>query len=546
MFGDGSGRNPAEIPLICVGAITVVSIARSNVIGAVTAATLGTSLLIAGCGGGHQAAGPTRYQSLEAQVDQEFARENQREAGVLAPGRGGNRPLIVSLVPVRRKRNVLFFKLKGLRARGIRSARLTSRTLVVPVPLGRVRKGARTGRLGLKSPPQLATASATRGPVRLAITLAGPKGSPAQGTTGPTTPTTGAPDVATGPKGARAPRAVASGAQPNPACAPSYGSFTSDNQPPGCWRPYATASPFNRQVTASSREAPNSAATVGRLLGFGGLQNLLAGQAGTSNDFYRPLYYSRASDPTFTLHCTNISWGVCPLEGLLIHVPDAARAPGGTDAHMTVIDQSAGVEYDLWQVSSKPSGGGVLQFSWGGKTAIDGAGLGSGAVAAEFGTAAGLLREQELEAGQINHALLISVHCDSGAFVYPAAKGGRACSDLGESNANAPAEGTRFQLTMTDAQIDALGVPDWKKTILRAMSHYGLIVGDTGGSWQLEAESALSHTSFGTADKWVEFAKSVGVPHYAPDNDWVFNVNNGVDWGRYLRVVDPCVSQGTC
>src|SRR5436305_833030 len=27
---------------------------------------------------------------------------------------------------------------------------------------------------------------------------------------------------------------------------------------------------------------------------------------------------------------------------------------------------------------------------------------------------------------------------------------------------------------------------------------------------------------------------------------YVFNLKDGVDWGRYLRVVDPCTTRGTC
>jgi len=247
------------------------------------------------------------------------------------------------------------------------------------------------------------------------------------------------------------------------------------------------------------------------------------------------------ADPIFTIHCTK-PWGTCAVEGQQIHIPDAARAAGADDGHLTVIDQLSGTEYDFWQVIAKPAGGGVLQVSWGGSTSINGDGLGSDATAARFGTAGGLLREEELAAGHINHALFIAVNCDSGSWVYPATKGGSPCSDP----TNAPPEGTRFQLAMSDAQIDALNVPAWKKTILTAMAHYGLIVGDTGGSWQIQSESGVQYTSMAQPDKWVGFAKKVGAPYYSPDNDYVLNLASGVDWAKYLRVVDPCVSRGTC
>ena len=125
----------------------------------------------------------------------------------------------------------------------------------------------------------------------------------------------------------------------------------------------------------------------------------------------------------------------------------------------------------------------------------------SNATAAHFGLAAGVIRPSELAAGEIDHALFMVVKCTSGTSVYPAGPGvGSACAD----KTNAPAMGQHFFLEMTDAQIEALSVPSWQKTILRAMARYGLYVGDTGGSgWGIQFESGSSFTSFGQADPWV-------------------------------------------
>jgi hypothetical protein len=115
---------------------------------------------------------------------------------------------------------------------------------------------------------------------------------------------------------------------------------------------------------------------------------------------------------------------------------------------------------------------------------------------------------------------------------------------MGLSNANAPALGQHFYLDMTHAQIAALGVPQWKQTILTAMADYGMFVGDTGGdSWRLKIESGSSYTSFGYSDPWVTLGQAMGVPRY--NGDYVFELDGGVDWTR-LVAVDPCVSNGTC
>jgi hypothetical protein len=325
----------------------------------------------------------------------------------------------------------------------------------------------------------------------------------------------------------------------------AFGSFRAGAWPSGCWRPYGAASPFNQPLPATPRLAGDSARIVARLLSFGTPAELVAGEADTPDDYGHPTYYPQSGDPVFRLHCYESSWGRCSIEGAEIRVPDAARPAAGEDAHMTVVDQVSGWEYDLYKVRSKPSGGGSLEFRWGGRTRIDGDGLGSDATAARFGNLAGIIRAPELAAGHIDHALFMVALCDAGRYVYPALKSGRSCAALGQPTSDAPPMGTRLQLAMTPEQIDALPVPPWKKTILRAMATYGLILGDTGGSgFGIQAESGSTYTSFGVPDALVTFAQANG---WTPrDGRYIADIASGVDWARYLRVIAPCVSQGTC
>jgi hypothetical protein len=290
---------------------------------------------------------------------------------------------------------------------------------------------------------------------------------------------------------------------------------------------------------------PNSAAIVSRVTGWGPPSDFVAGTADTSSDWSHPTYYSKSTDPVFTLHCYESSWGTCATEGMQIRVPDAARPAGGSGTHMSGVDHACGWEYDLYKVRSKPRGGGVLEFRWGGRTRIDGDGRNAGATAANFGLGAGIIRAQELAAGQINHALFMVIKCDSASFVYPATKTGRSCSSIGQSNSDAPPMGSRLQLNMSAAQIDALAVPPWKKTVLKAMATYGMYFGDTGGgAWGIQAESGSTYTSFGKEDAMVTFARNNGVPTY--NGKYVFNIRDDVDWARHLRVIAPCTTQRTC
>lgn len=307
-----------------------------------------------------------------------------------------------------------------------------------------------------------------------------------------------------------------------------------------CWRPYAADSPFNRRIPQNPPLAPDSAAIVHQLTSEGPPASPMVGLAGTPEDFGHPAYYPSRGDPVYTLHCTR-PWGRCPIEGDRVAIPSGARPAGGSDAHMAIVDLASGWEYDLWQAATPDGRDGRLDLSWGGRTRIDGSGLGSNATAAHFGLLAGIIRAPELRAGHIDHALLMVTRCTDG-YVPPAAGGGSHC----DGTPNAPKAGMRFQLDMSDAEIDRLPAPRWKRTILHALADYGAIIGDTGGvePWGIEFESGSTYTSLGNPDELVQFARAENVPQLGPT--YLFDFGSGIDWAQHLRVVAPCVSVGHC
>ncbi len=209
-----------------------------------------------------------------------------------------------------------------------------------------------------------------------------------------------------------------------------------------------------------------------------------------------------------------------------------------------------GWEYDLWRAQTPPAGGGTLSFAWGGRTRIDGSGLGSGGTASGFGNLAGMIRAPELAAGKINHALFITVRCASGntsfgygtvcstqtsSYVYPATSGGSTCP---ASEINAPPLGAHFMLAMSEAQIQALAVPTWKKAILTALAHYGGYAGDTGGpGFGFMFESSTTYTALGLPDPLTTLGQQDGLPTW--EGRSVYNIASGVEWEKYLRVLAP-------
>jgi hypothetical protein len=319
------------------------------------------------------------------------------------------------------------------------------------------------------------------------------------------------------------------------------------------WRPYSDTSPFNREIPPSPRVDPNSEEIVNRTLGFGNNLYFWGGTAGSEADWASPIYYSKPTDPLFTLHCWRYE---CPeLEGRKVRVPDRAQPAQSVDAHMAIVDRARSVEYDLSRVTSKPAGGGVLELGSGGTTAFGtpaADGRRGDSTAAGFGLLAGIIRPAELAAGVIDHALVTGVRCTNGV-VWPAgANTGTRCASLGMSEARAPKMGQHFQLVISDAEIDALDAPDWRKAILRALARYGMFVGDTSGpngSLGISAESTQSWLSFGLPDPWVTLGDQYGVPTWRDSHGvlrYLFDARPGVDWESRLRVLAPCVSRGTC
>jgi len=320
------------------------------------------------------------------------------------------------------------------------------------------------------------------------------------------------------------------------------GNFRGGLLPGGCWRPYADDSPFNQRIPAGAPVQEGSAGIVRRLTGWGDPADLRAGVTDTGSDWQHPAYYPSPRDPEYEVHCIK-DWGTCEVEGMRVRIPASARPAGGGDGHLAVVDQETGWEYDFWQVKRKPRNGGRLVVSWGGRTRVDGDGLGSDATAAHFGLLAGSIRAEEMRRGSIDHALFMLVRCDSGRVVYPAQGKGLPCDD----GRTAPSQGTRFQLDLSPARIAALRVPAWKRTILTAMAEYGLYVGDTTGGtpWNVAFESGSTHTSFGRPDPMVGFARRAGIPRLS-DGRYYFDLASGVDWRRHLRVIDPCVARRAC
>jgi len=132
-----------------------------------------------------------------------------------------------------------------------------------------------------------------------------------------------------------------------------------------------------------------------------------------------------------------------------------------------------------------------------------------GATGAGYDLWAGVIRAQELIAGNIPHALFMVTPCSSNSSVYPS------ISRVSDAFCSGGAPyGARLRLNMTPAQIAALSVPSYHKTILLAAATYGAYMGDnnnTGLNFQTEADEM--YQAAGVPNPLVAWAVQNGVPY---------------------------------
>lgn len=324
------------------------------------------------------------------------------------------------------------------------------------------------------------------------------------------------------------------------------GGYGVGHWPPGNWDPYSPASPWNQQLLSPRLmpRAAGSADVIGYMAAhwhprFAPQTISNHATAEEPSQWDHPLYWARAGEPLYTIRdigypCHAGASTACPRS---VRIPDGAYHALGGDGHLAVVEPDGHTEIDFWRVeNANPlSGGGSLVVHAYGALDLNGDGCCGGSAAANQGLEAGQIRAREMQNGVINHALSATVPCTSGKYVFPATGAAQACP----AGVNAPADGTRLQLDMTDSQVDAMNVSPPVKIIMKAMIHYGLIVTDTGGSSvALQWEPALDYTSFGTANPLMTYLASQGFSDPA-------TISMGLPWSDF-QVVSVCYTRGTC
>jgi len=162
-------------------------------------------------------------------------------------------------------------------------------------------------------------------------------------------------------------------------------------------------------------------------------------------------------------------------------IPENAPVEGGPnsdgDRHVIVVQQGSCVLHELFYAFPQPDGswqaGSGARFDLG-SNALRPAGWTS-ADAAGLPIFPGLVRYEEVAAGEIKHALRFTAPQTRREYVWPAR---HFASDL--TGQQFPPMGQRFRLK---AGFDLSGFSPEVLVILRAMKEYGLILADNGSPW---------------------------------------------------------------
>jgi hypothetical protein len=151
---------------------------------------------------------------------------------------------------------------------------------------------------------------------------------------------------------------------------------------------------------------------------------------------------------------------------------------GRGDRHMIVVDPVNRILYEFYQARRSAEGWQAAQASVfdlksnrlrpDGWTSTDAAGL---------PIFPAVVRFDEVERGQVNHAMRFTVKRSRRAYVYPATH--YASRD---TNENLPRMGERFRLRQ---DFDVSGFSPHVQAILNGLKHYGMFVADNGQDWLL-------------------------------------------------------------
>jgi hypothetical protein len=282
---------------------------------------------------------------------------------------------------------------------------------------------------------------------------------------------------------------------------------------------FSPTSFINTPLPSNPSVDPNSATMVAN--SFGALKQF----AHFSDQSYgTALVYSNSSDKVYAVACTIYSTASCAAPGGTINfpIPQGVTVPAGTDHDLVVVypaeDGSpyAGMELGCWVAQYNATNdtwscgsASILKNTngWGtcAEADIIGYHCNGGLSASGFAGSAGAIKPEEIAAGVIPHALIISLNITGTGIICPATHS--------DHSGDGIPEGAHFFLPAnwvdsTGKNVDQQSWPSWVKIIAHALQTYGGYQIDFSGNFEMKG---FTDQNPGIGSGSVTWA-SVGVP----------------------------------
>jgi hypothetical protein len=300
--------------------------------------------------------------------------------------------------------------------------------------------------------------------------------------------------------------------------------------------PWATSSVWNKPLSSYSPALTvisNSATYANYYQSYFPMITGFGGKTASQRQYGHPVYFGQSTDATYTVHCTqDYAQSQCPTGSY--HIPSYAAPAGGYandnnssdggDHHQAVVDQTDNIELDCWRGLSRT--GGVMTADACSAESVTGDGLNGQETRSGYRLWAGVIRQQELVAANIPHALFLVVPCtNAGPSIFPAVY--LTGSDTLCPNGAGPPYGSLIRLNMSDAQINALNAPAYRKAIYFALAHYGAYIADANNfnsvGFQMESDDGYinsGYTNPGCPTNGAPCDPATAFEHSLGDPDW--------------------------
>ncbi len=351
-----------------------------------------------------------------------------------------------------------------------------------------------------------ACAGATR-PGSVAGATAAQVAPPSAGPAGPTAASqSGAASAGTGPAGAASAGAASAGTGPAgaaPAGALQPGALAAPGAPgsstsPVPFRFFSPTSIWNRPLSSNGPLDPHSAQYVAAF------DALIAGEEQTghgpwinTSSYSVPIYTVPADQPTVRVTLTRpLPEPALQRAFAAVPLPPTAQPATGTDGLLVVWQPSSDRLWEFWRLVQGPGGwsatwGGAIQHvsrasGVYGSHAWPGAQPWWGASASSLSLVGGLITLEDLQRGEINHALTMSIpNVRADLFAAPARR-----TDGKSTEPLALPEGAHLRLNPS-LNLEALHLPRLTLMMARAAQRYGIYVRDGARNVTFDAQDPV-------------------------------------------------------